>query len=158
MSRDQGWEENFEYASGHLIISMYFYGGQTLDAGSWTWFGAEIWRPVPTSWESDPDCVTDPCQIDDVFSNEWVFFSCWCASDYRDQWVFHRIRWLYVVGWYQRCVNSTEWPRRSQTEHPLLQEGSFAQSSSRPHECRDSCLKTSRIYLFCMVVGVSLNL
>jgi len=54
MSRDQGWEENFEYASGHLIISMYPYGGQTPDAGSWTWFGAEIWRPVPTSRESDP--------------------------------------------------------------------------------------------------------
>jgi len=36
MSRDQGWEENFEYASGHLIISMYSYGVQTPDAGSWT--------------------------------------------------------------------------------------------------------------------------
>jgi len=66
----RGWEENFEYASGHLIISMYSYGGQTPDAGSWTWLGAEIWRPVPTSWESDPDCVTDPCQIDDVLSNK----------------------------------------------------------------------------------------
>ena len=70
MGRDQGWEENFGYASGHLIISMYSYGGQTPDASSWTWLGAEIWRPVPTSWESDPDCVTDPCQIDDVLSNK----------------------------------------------------------------------------------------
>jgi len=78
MGRDQGWEENFGYASGHLIISMYSYGGQTPDAGSWTWFGTDIWRPVPTSWESDPDCITDPCQIDDVLSNECVFQLLMC--------------------------------------------------------------------------------
>ena len=50
---------------GHLIISMYSYGGQAPDAGSWAWFGAEIFQPVRSR---TPHCVTDPCQTD-VLSN-----------------------------------------------------------------------------------------
>ena len=53
-----------------------------------------------------------------------------CAPDDHGQWALRCIRWLYVVGWHQRCVNSTEWPRLSPTEHPLLQGGSSAQSPS----------------------------
>ena len=50
-SRDQGWEEDFGWEGILLAVwssLIYSYEGQAPYAGSWTWFDAEIWRPVLT--------------------------------------------------------------------------------------------------------------
>ena len=64
-SRDQDWEER-----------VCFWPSYNIDVFLWRssssrWLMDMIWCRYLTS-----DCVTNPCQTDDVLSNGWVFFSC----------------------------------------------------------------------------------
>jgi len=127
MDKTLGWEKNL----GLKGIVPASYGRQAPDVGSWTWFYAETWRPVLTRRDSDPRLRHLVKSIMYLSTDEYFqLLGEISANDDHDQWALRRIRWLYVVGWHHGCVNSTEWPRLSQTEHPLLQGGSVTQSPS----------------------------
>jgi len=148
------------YASGHLIISMYSYRGQAPRASSCLWFDADI--PSANHSGVGP-LIASPTLVRPMmcFPTDGCFSAargnhCWCAiminessvvpDDYMS---LDGIRGALVP------LNDSGFLRPG---IPFYREGHSYEAHLWPHECHESYLKMSRIFLLCMAVGMSSNL
>ena len=163
-SRDQGWEENFE-------LRVYFWPSGNIDVflwrpspRHWTWFDADIWRPVPTSRESDSRLRHQS------LSNRWCTFQRMSACQLLGEISADVLLMIMTnessvipddymsldgIGIASIPLND---PGFLGPSICFCREGHSHKVCLEPHGCCESCLKPCRIYLFCIALRVGLNL